>query len=273
MYSERPSTKDYDPADSADTESLLSAEQSQEKLLPSSTSTPSKRNKRLKTWLHIAAIVFYSAITVLLYVWSARINGKRCSCETGAIYSPARTAIEYEKQTIVHNLADNGKYRGPPRPEQDEAWEGLLKYNNLRIQKGDLDKANITSVPLNDDQGGYLATLDVFHSLHCVNKIRKSYYSDYYHDPNPLPDQQEHFDHCIDLLRQVIMCHGDISLHTYTWKDDYRWPWPSMQTEHQCRNWDKLMAWSEEHYIPSLTGPILSHPGLGTSFRGDEPHS
>ncbi|KAF5019107.1 hypothetical protein F66182_8876 [Fusarium sp. NRRL 66182] len=86
--------------------------------------------------------------------------------------------------------------------------------NNLRVQKGDLQKANITSVPLNDEEGGYLATLDVFHTLHCINKVRKSYYSDYYHDPNPIADQQAHFDHCIDLLRQVIMCHGDVSLHT-----------------------------------------------------------
>lgn len=141
----------------------------------------------------------------------------------------------------------------------------LFEDNNIRVQKGDLEKANLTSVPLNDEQGGYLASLDVFHTLHCVNKIRKSYYSDYYHDPNPLADQQEHFDHCVDLLRQVVMCHGDISLHTYEWKDDYRWPWPTMQTEHQCRNWDKLMVWSEDNYIPSLTGPILSHPSLGKS--------
>lgn len=148
----------------------------------------------------------------------------------------------------------------------------LCQDNNLRIPKEDLEKANVTSVPLNDDQGGYLATLDVFHTLHCVNKIRKSYYSDYYHDPNPLADQQEHFDHCIDLLRQVIMCHGDISLHTYEWKDDYRWPWPSMQTEHQCRNWDKLMLWSKEHSVPSLTGPILSHPSLGKSIDSTTRH-
>ncbi|KAK4090436.1 hypothetical protein Purlil1_5108 [Purpureocillium lilacinum] len=262
MYSERPLAKDHDPSDSLDTESLLSDEQSQEKLLHSLPSPTSKRNKRLKTYLHVAAVVFYSVLTATLYAWSVRINAKKCECENAAVYSPAKAAIKYEKQMIVHNLADNGKYRGPPRPEQDAAWEDLLRYNNLRVQKEDLDKANATSVPLNDDQGGYLATLDVFHTLHCVNKIRKSYYSDYYHDPNPLADQQEHFDHCIDLLRQVVMCHGDVSLHTYQWKEDYRWPWPSMQTEHQCRNWDKLMDWSKEHYIPSLTGPILSHPKL-----------
>ncbi|KAJ2977675.1 hypothetical protein NQ176_g4241 [Zarea fungicola] len=172
---------------------------------------------------------------------------------------------------IVHNLAENGKYRGPPRPEQDEAWEALLTYNNLRVQKDDLEKANISSVPLSDDEGGYLVSLDVFHTLHCVNKIRKSYYADYYPNPNPIEKQREHFDHCVDLLRQVLMCHGDVSMHTYHWKDDYRWPWPGMQTEHQCVNWDSLMAWSRENYIPDLSGPILTHPTLGTSYRGDEP--
>lgn len=126
-----------------------------------------------------------------------------------------------------------------------------------------MKKANLSSVPLNDEQGGYLVTLDVFHTLHCVNQVRKFYYSDYYHNPNPIEDQRDHFDHCIDLLRQTVMCHGDISLHTYTWKDDYRWPWPTMETTHQCRNWDKLMEWSKNHSLESLTGPILSHPVLG----------
>jgi hypothetical protein len=231
-----------------------------------------------------------------------------------SVSAPARAAVAYERHTIVHEIMDNGKYRGPPRPELDEAWDDLLQCtfshgatlhdflerltrlcqdNSIRVQKEDLDKANTTSVPLNDDEGGYLASLDVFHTLHCVNKVRQSYYSDYYHDPNPLADQHEHFDHCIDLLRQTIMCHGDISLHTYEWIDDYRFPWPSTRTEHQCRNWDRLIDWSRENYVPSLMGPILSHPVLGkavdgwyilsyqdrsnanpvtgTSYRGDEP--
>ena len=35
--------------------------------------------------------------------------------------------VKYEQQTIVHKLADKNKYRGPPRPEVDEAWEELLQ--------------------------------------------------------------------------------------------------------------------------------------------------
>lgn len=180
----------------------------------------------------------------------------------------------------MHGLVEDGKYRGKPRPELDAAWGELLTCesiyllnnkiltktkpdNNLRVQGEDLKKASLTSVPLRDEQGGYLATLDVFHTLHCVNQVRKFYYSDYYTDPNPIEDQRDHFDHCIDLLRQTIMCHGDVALHTYSWKDDYRWPWPAMETTHQCRNWNKLMEWSKQHAVNNLTGPILQHPELG----------
>ncbi|TQW00911.1 tat pathway signal sequence [Cordyceps javanica] len=181
------------------------------------------------------------------------------------------TAVEYQKQTIVHEVFEKSKFRGMPRPEVDEAWDDLLRYNDIRVQKADLEKANITSVPLNDEQGGYFVTLDVYHTLHCVNHVRMSYYSDYYRNPNPIAQQREHFDHCIDLLRQTLMCHGDISLHSFEWIDDYRFPWPTERTEHQCRNWDKLVAWSRAHSIPDLEGPILTHPTLGTSYRGNEP--
>ncbi|CAJ0547070.1 Ff.00g016970.m01.CDS01 [Fusarium sp. VM40] len=205
MSSNRPSAADYSSLASPDTESLLSEDQLQEKPSQYSKSAKSSRNSRIKTHLHAGAVVFYSALTVLLWIWSVKIKEKDCTCDNSLPYSPAQAAVRYEKQTIVHNLADNGKYRGPPRPEQDTAWDELLHYNNLRVEKEDLEKANTTSVPLHDSQGGYLVTLDVFHTLHCVNKIRKSYYSDYYHDPNPLADQHEHFDHCIDLLRQMTI--------------------------------------------------------------------
>ncbi|KAM3497879.1 hypothetical protein MY10362_008783 [Beauveria mimosiformis] len=185
--------------------------------------------------------------------------------------APAKIAVEYQKQTISHKVFEESNFKGMPRPQVDDAWEHLLRYNDIRVQKEDLEKANLESVPLNDEKGGYFVTLDVYHTLHCVNHIRKSYYSDYYHNPNPVAQQREHFDHCIDLLRQTLMCHGDISMHPFEWIDGYRFPWPTERTEHQCRNWDKLVAWSKEHSISNLEGPILTHPTLGTSWRGDEP--
>ena len=122
-------------------------------------------------------------------------------------------------------------------------------------------------MPLNDEKGGYLVTLDVFHELHCLNMLREFVYRDYYPDKHTMEAQIDHLDHCIDLLRQVLMCHSDISLHTYGWKDGYRWPWPDFTIEHECRSWDHLMVWAEEHNVPDLTGPIVQHPTLGKSSQ------
>lgn len=94
MYLVRPSTNDLDPIESPDTESLLSVEQLQEKLLPSLRSTTSKRNKNLKTCLHIAAIIFYSISTIILYIWSIRIHKTKCDGNGAIIY--CKTAEVYE---------------------------------------------------------------------------------------------------------------------------------------------------------------------------------
>jgi hypothetical protein len=85
MYSERLLTKEHDATDSPDTESLLSEELSQEKLLHSLPSTASKRKRRLAIYLHVAAILFYSVITVVLFTWSTKMNGK-CDCDSAVVY-------------------------------------------------------------------------------------------------------------------------------------------------------------------------------------------
>ncbi|KAK0636392.1 hypothetical protein B0T17DRAFT_571227, partial [Bombardia bombarda] len=141
---------------------------------------------------------------------------------------------------------------------------------NIRVQDEDLRKINRTSVPLNDEKGGYLVTLDVFHELHCLNQLREQVYREYYPDKHSKAKQLEHVDHCLDLLRQVVMCHGDVSLQTFGWRDDYRWPWPNFEVQHTCRKWEKIQEWSKENSIPSLIGPIIAHPVLGVSWRADE---
>jgi Mycotoxin biosynthesis protein UstYa len=35
-----------------------------------------------------------------------------------------------------------------------------------------------------------------------------------------------HISHCIDALRQVIQCHGDTSMVTYSWRPDYMYAYP-----------------------------------------------
>ncbi|KAI9640574.1 hypothetical protein NHQ30_010872 [Ciborinia camelliae] len=206
--------------------------------------------------LHIILIILYTIIA-FTFVYTKP-------------FSPAQESVSYESVTINTPLEDKNPFKGEPRQELEDAWYNILKYQNIRVTKEELDLINRTSVPLNDAQGGYLANLDVFHELHCLNIIREHVYREFYPDQHSLTLQRQHVDHCIDTLRQTAMCHADISLLTYTWIDDYRWPWPNFDIAHECRSWEKVLEWTKGRYVERLLGPIVRHPVLGDSWREDE---
>ena len=52
-------------------------------------------------------------------------------------------------------------------------------------------------------------------------------------------------DHCIDYLRQVIMCHGDITPITFEWSNERSNYLARHGTEHQCRNFDAIFYWAQ----------------------------
>lgn len=54
-------------------------------------------------------------------------------------------------------------------------------------------------------------------------------------------------DHCIDYLRQVIMCESDVTPVTSNWVFTHHTPHPDFNTMHKCRNFTKLLEWVEEH--------------------------
>lgn len=63
----------------------------------------------------------------------------------------------------------------------------------------------------------------MFHNLHCVNAIRMKFNQNVYggepgmkHDDLPEslvgPNwETTHYEHCLDRLRQAVMCHGDLT--------------------------------------------------------------
>ena len=53
-------------------------------------------------------------------------------------------------------------------------------------------------------------------------------------------------DHCIDLLRQTLMCHSDIGLFFYTDLGDSQ-PAARVSTTHVCRNFSEITEWVNKH--------------------------
>lgn len=71
----------------------------------------------------------------------------------------------------------------------------------------------------------------------------------YWNETLPLPDNLStvHMDHCIDLLRQSVMCSSDITPITYAWYPKYQKVLPTMGITHTCRDFDAIRDWAKEH--------------------------
>ncbi|KAH8892313.1 hypothetical protein GQ53DRAFT_647428, partial [Thozetella sp. PMI_491] len=105
---------------------------------------------------------------------------------------------------------------------------------------------------LGDD--AYVAVLDVFHQLHCLNTLRQIAYGDKYpeisHDPDR-PLWKFHVDHCVDILMQQLQCSGNLNLITYHWVETQIWPIPLFSVDKQCIDFNAITRWRLEHSIDS----------------------
>ncbi|KKZ61176.1 hypothetical protein EMCG_04225 [[Emmonsia] crescens] len=57
----------------------------------------------------------------------------------------------------------------------------------------------------------------------------------------------DHVDHCIDMVRQALMCHADTTL--ITWNGTFVDAEPDFYAKHQCRNFDLIHKWSKKHEV------------------------
>lgn len=82
-------------------------------------------------------------------------------------------------------LRDPNKFRGPPSQDIDDAWEEITYPSGglVRLSKDQLDRINASEYAAEYTEemgGGYIAGIEVFHQLHCVNMLRQATYMDYY---------------------------------------------------------------------------------------------
>ena len=59
----------------------------------------------------------------------------------------------------------------------------------------------------------------------------------------PMMASPPHIRHCIDLLRQTLMCQPDITVEL---KNEELGGVTGFGTEHQCKDWGQLMQWTSE---------------------------
>ncbi|OAA56509.1 hypothetical protein LEL_10959 [Akanthomyces lecanii RCEF 1005] len=166
----------------------------------------------------------------------------------------AEAGVEYETQRFRGSFGLQSPFTGIG-PETDAAWDNITDGGAIGITKEQWEAVNEYHdypVLLEKDYGTgqYLASLDVFHQLHCVDLLRKATHREYYdkHEGSfagaPENVVQGHLQHCVEMLRQTLMCHGDISLLTYNWVEGRSMPHPNFNTVHTCKKWDTLIKWN-----------------------------
>ncbi|KAG1857181.1 hypothetical protein C8R48DRAFT_607603 [Suillus tomentosus] len=151
-------------------------------------------------------------------------------------------------------------YRGPPSPEVDAAWARIahdvlptrMSLEEI-LKAGEVDSPSKVKYPA-EFGGGFMVSMEAPHQLHCLNLLRKASWHKYYSPTDTsFQDTPEvvrmHLDHCIEMIRQNLMCNADVSIITWDWVQGHPIPYPNFNTRHQCRNYEKIMDWAAEHAV------------------------
>lgn len=233
-----------------------------ESLLEHKTGSGSKTSRSRALWSHVLTAMIASMATVIVsiaYTWS--VNSKTCVLGNEGIYN--EIPITYEYQRFKRAGFHDGKhedltiYEGKPSDTNNAAWQRLLQVGVVAISRGESDRLVNGTAAAPRSPNKYMVELEMFHQLHCLKWVRDQLWElegeasgAQRLDKNP--QRMDHSDHCIDYLRQVIMCHGDMTPITFEWNAEINNYLAHHSTEHQCRNFERIFDWAKRRAVTGM---------------------
>ncbi|KAL6903859.1 hypothetical protein GGI43DRAFT_381569 [Trichoderma evansii] len=169
---------------------------------------------------------------------------------------PLRSVIKVQKMRFKGTLVfdDNGtlvsthdrypegvQYVGEPSKNIDRAWRALLEADGVDLEGSEAE--TIRGKTIQKPSGHWLVGVDGFHQIHCLNMLRKGLRPDYYTVRDPEPIYSTHLNHCLDYLRQSIMCNIDLTPLPIYWDERQNRPMADMEVEHTCRDFQAVKNW------------------------------
>jgi hypothetical protein len=291
-------TKEVDESYSSDSDAFL---------LPSE-STPKHQKRR--QWPSIAYVFILVSSNLFAIIFTLFISNRLfnadsfCSRHTSS-YSQLVNELDITYSTVNYNgsFFHQTVYRGDASPEVDEAWEALgVDYRAMAIPADEAIKSGIAKdqVHIKEKYGGaYPANVEGLHHLHCLNLLRQSlpWNIDYYKEKAEGPfSNPEHIlkvhickfpfvclmfpnltliAHCVDILRQQLMCTVDTGLLGQVWWNPEKpAAFVDFNTQHKCKNYEAIRKWAEERQLPpaSMTPPdFLQTPQAGDTVYAEIP--
>lgn len=146
--------------------------------------------------------------------------------------------------------------------EADAAWDRVSSVVPPIVITADeiraIGKNPETAVKFPEEYGygpdAYIASVEVFHHIHCLDKLRKEIsYAHYWEkEEGPAPGRalhEAHTSHCIDVLLQSLMCTGNVDMITYNWVEGRSMMMPDFGNNKVCRDFDSLLGWVNENGV------------------------
>ncbi|KAJ6782264.1 hypothetical protein PWT90_11001 [Aphanocladium album] len=126
-------------------------------------------------------------------------------------------------------------YVGYPTPDIDAAWQRLIYGAGMDLPSEMIGRLkDNTWEKIHGGKGGMWRTgLHVFHQLHCLDYARLT----------------RGAEHCIDYIRQALMCFADATPVRLLWRKESHHLIPQFDQRHTCRNFELLKSFSEEHAL------------------------
>ncbi|KAK4619575.1 hypothetical protein CLAFUW4_11714 [Fulvia fulva] len=124
---------------------------------------------------------------------------------------------------------------------------------------------------------GYLVQSWATHDLHCVNLLRKNLYYNHEHYAGRMSHELQenewfnkaHINHCVNALRQRVMCTADSGVIPFAWKgpgeNDHK---PDFRSPHKCHDYESLHRWMTQQEAKVHRGPTGIPVPPGSTFDG-----
>ncbi|EGP89809.1 uncharacterized protein MYCGRDRAFT_35535 [Zymoseptoria tritici IPO323] len=153
-------------------------------------------------------------------------------------------------------------YAGESRPELEDAWDDLMRAEVFRATAEDLsldDEAVNDAVTL--EHGGYLASLSVYHALHCIEWIKRNYARA--HTIDELHGKEGHLDHCLYFIRESVTCRADVTINSFHWGEDSDVPLSLPGKERPCVDLAAVREWILERALKPGERAVHTNGSLG----------
>ncbi|KZL74637.1 tat pathway signal sequence [Colletotrichum tofieldiae] len=256
--------------------------------LPSAPDAREHSKLRRRVWTFTAA----AAVLIVSNIVSARVGAhfasgvtnldSACAAHTTQ-WSPVLKDVDvkYDWKHFNGSFMQEDIFRKEASPEVDTAWESMgvdYRAGVISIEDGLKSGLDMSFVRRSEKYGaGFFVNVEGLHHLHCLNLLRKSlYYNyDYYKSLGTHAFKNEehivrlHVSHCLDTIRQVLVCNADTGVLGQVWANDPPSPFPDFNTKHMCKNYEAIQKFAEKIQAPPADGlpdDYIAPPGPGDVF-------